>query len=212
MGATVDWSWFTSAGAFAVAMSATPGPNNMMVAASGANYGFRASLPHLLGICIGFPVMLLAIGTVGLPLIGNPVVHAALKWIGIIYLLWLAWKIGSAEPSIATGEKPGVGRAGKPLTFVQAALFQWVNPKAWSIAAGALAAFAIVEDGGSPIMRTIALAAIFGILAFPCVAVWTMLGMGASRLFATRRAMRNFNMAMAALLVLSLIPSISGMI
>jgi threonine/homoserine/homoserine lactone efflux protein len=102
------------------------------------------------------------------------------------------------------------GHAGTPLTFLQAALFQWVNPKAWSIAAGALAAFAMAGGDEGAIVRTIVLAAIFGILAFPCVAFWTMLGMGASKLFATRKAMRVFNIAMAGLLVVSLIPSILG--
>lgn len=116
----MDWAWFASAVAFAVVMTATPGPNNTVVTASGANYGFRATVPHLLGICIGFPVMLLVIGSVGLTVITVPVVHVALKWIGIAYLLWLAWHIAMAAPAI---DEAGEVR-GKPLTFLQAALFQ----------------------------------------------------------------------------------------
>ncbi len=95
----MDWTWFLSASAFAVAMSATPGPNNTMVVASGATYGFARTVPHMLGIAAGFPVMLIVLGTAGLPLLTDPRVHAVLKWVGAAYLLWLAWKIAASDPS-----------------------------------------------------------------------------------------------------------------
>lgn len=119
----MDWTWLLSAGAFAVAMSATPGPNNTMVVASGATYGFARTVPHMLGIAAGFPVMLVVLGTVGLPLLAEPRVHAVLRWVGAAYLLWLAWKIARADPDPAEpGSKAGAG--GRPLGFLQAALFQ----------------------------------------------------------------------------------------
>lgn len=206
----MDWTWFLSASAFAVAMSATPGPNNTMVVASGATYGFARTVPHMLGIAAGFPVMLIVLGTVGLPLLTDPRVHMVLKWAGAAYLLWLAWKIASADPdpSDPVDKAPkAAGAGGRPLRFVQAALFQWVNPKAWVIAAGALATYTAGADGTS-LTATLALAALFGIVALPCIGVWTLIGVGTAKVLRTRRAVRLFNLAMAALLVASLIPAL----
>ena len=199
----MNWAWLASAAAFAVAMTATPGPNNTMVAASGANYGFRATVPHLLGICAGFPVMLLMIGSIGLTVVTIPVVHLALKWIGIAYLLWLAWHIAMAAPA---GDEDEAARGNKPLTFLQAALFQWVNPKAWIIAGGALVAYIAPGSYRDMLLYTAILGAIFSAIAFPCVALWTLLGVGASRLLKTPMAWRVFNWTLAGLLVLSLVP------
>lgn len=200
----VDWTWLLSAGAFAVAMSATPGPNNTMVVASGATYGFARTVPHMLGIAAGFPVMLVVLGTAGLPLLTDPRVHAVLKWVGAAYLLWLAWKIASADPDPA---EPAAKAVGRPLGFVQAALFQWVNPKAWVIAAGALATYAAGAEGDS-LAATLGLAALFGLVALPCVGLWTLIGVGTARVLRTRRAVRLFNLAMAGLLVASLVPAL----
>ena len=202
----MDWTWFLSASAFAVAMSATPGPNNTMVVASGATYGFARTVPHMLGIAVGFPVMLIVLGTAGLPLLTDPRVHAVLKWVGAAYLLWLAWRIAASDPEPAEpGAKVGTGR---PLGFLQAALFQWVNPKAWVIAAGALATYTAQAEGGS-LTATLLLAILFGLVALPCVAFWTMIGVGTARVLRTRRALRLFNLAMAGLLVASLVPALA---
>ncbi|WP_246102175.1 LysE family translocator [Methylobacterium terricola] len=208
----MDWTWFLSAGAFAVAMSATPGPNNTMVVASGATYGFSRTVPHMLGIAVGFPVMLIILGTVGLPLLTDPRVHAVLKWVGAAYLLWLAWKIATADPDPADpAAKAPMARAGgtggRPLGVVQAALFQWVNPKAWVIAAGALATYTAGADSTS-LAATLALALLFGIVALPCIGLWTLIGVGTARVLRTRRAVRLFNLAMAGLLVASLVPAL----
>jgi threonine/homoserine/homoserine lactone efflux protein len=202
----VDWTWLLSASAFAVAMSATPGPNNTMVVASGATYGFGRTVPHMLGIAAGFPVMLVVLGTAGLPLLTDPRVHAVLKWVGAAYLLWLAWKIARADPAPA---EPGAkaGPSGRPFGFLQAALFQWVNPKAWVIAAGALATYTAGAEGGS-LVATLLLAGLFGLVALPCTAVWTLIGVGTARILRTRRAVRLFNLAMAGLLVASLVPTL----
>jgi threonine/homoserine/homoserine lactone efflux protein len=195
-------AWFASATAFAVSMSGSPGPNNTMVTASGATWGFRRTIPHMAGISLGFPAMLLAVSLgLGEMLRALPWLHAALRWIGAAYLLWLAWKIASADP---TAEDAGAGGP-CPLTFLQAALFQWVNPKAWVIAVGAVAAYTTAPGAGM-VVQAVLLALIFVAVTFPIVAGWTLVGVGAARLLRTRRALRAFNLAMAALLVASLLP------
>lgn len=193
-----------SAVGFAVSMSATPGPNNTMVAASGATWGFGRTLPHMLGISLGFPVMLVAVALgAGELLQALPWLHDVLRWIGTAYLLWLAWKIATADPNPdVTEEQGGVSR---PLSFFQAALFQWVNPKAWMISLGAVATYTSAS-GPALMMQAVILAAVFFLVALPCVALWTLVGVGASRILRTRHALRAFNLGMAALLIASLLP------
>lgn len=189
-------AWLASAAGFALAMSATPGPNNTMIAASAANFGLRRSLPHMLGVTIGFPVMLVlvALGAAEL-LAASPGLQAGLRWVGGAWMLWLAWKIATAEPATA-----GAAPRGKPLTLAQAALFQWVNPKAWVIAGGTTATF-----GHSPWLAAIFLAA-----SFASQLAWAMIGLGTARLLRTPAAMRWFNRAMGGLLALSLVPMLLG--
>ena len=192
----MDAAWLASATGFALAMTATPGPNNAMVAASAANFGLRRSLPHVLGIALGFPVMivLVALGLAEV-LAASPGLQAGLRWVGTAWMLWLAWKIATAEP--ATADVPSRGR---PMTLVQAALFQWVNPKAWIIASGAILTYG----------RPWVLAVIFGLAAVGCLLGWAAIGLGTARLLRTPEALRWFNRAMAALLVLSLVPVVLG--
>ncbi len=195
-------AWFASATAFAVSMSGSPGPNNTMVTASGATWGFRRTVPHMLGISLGFPAMLLAVSLgLGEVLRALPWLQAALRWIGIAYLLWLAWRIATAEPD-PSGAAAGGAR---PLSFLQAALFQWVNPKAWVIAIGSVAAYT-TGSGAALAAQATLLSAIFVAVTLPIVAGWTLVGVGAARLLRTRRALRAFNLSMAALLVASLLP------
>jgi threonine/homoserine/homoserine lactone efflux protein len=200
------FAWFASATAFAVSMSGSPGPNNTMVTASGATWGFRRTVPHMLGISLGFPAMLLAVSLgLGELLRALPWLHAVLRWIGAAYLLWLAWKIATADP---TPEQAGAAGS-RPVSFLQAALFQWVNPKAWVIALGAVAAFTTAPGMGM-IVQAVLLALIFVAVTLPVVAAWTLVGVGAARLMRTRRALRLFNLAMAALLAASLLPMLHG--
>jgi threonine/homoserine/homoserine lactone efflux protein len=105
--------------------SLTPGPNNSMLASSGATYGVRASMPHVLGIIIGFPVMIFLVGFgLGELFRQSPVLQQFMRIGGALMMLWIAWKIANAEP-------PGAVKSGtKPLTFLQSAAFQWINPKA----------------------------------------------------------------------------------
>lgn len=192
-------AWFFSAVAFAVSMSASPGPNNAMVAASGATFGFVRSLPHMLGVAIGFPVMLMLVALgAGDLLRAAPVVHDVLRWVGAAYLLWLAVRIATSLPS----PKAAAGGS-RPLSFLQAALFQWINPKAWVIAISAVLTF--TTAGAYALPETAMLAAIFLVAILPALAFWTMTGVGAARLLRTTRRIRAFNLAMASLLVASVV-------
>lgn len=186
---------------FAIATSVTPGPNVLMVAAAAANHGARATVPHVLGIAAGFAFMLLAVG-LGLsgPFALSPTLHLVLKWIGAAWLLVLAWKIARAGA-------PGEGPSRPPLGFLGAALFQWVNPKAWMIALAAIPAF--MTPGGDHLAEALRIAGVFLVVAVPCTAVWAMLGAGAGRLLRTPSALRVFNIAMAILLVASLVPMVT---
>ncbi len=183
---------------FALVTSLTPGPNNLMLMASGANFGFRRSIPHMLGIGIGFTLMVALVG-VGLAGIFEtwPVAHTVLKVVSIAYLLWLAAKI--ARSSAPTGSETG---GGTPLTFWQAAAFQWVNPKAWAMALTAVTVYA----PGRELWAVLAVALIFGAINLPSVSTWTLAGQGIRRWLTNPVRLRTFNWTMAGLLVLSMVP------
>lgn len=192
-------TWLGSSIAFAVAMSATPGPNNTLVAASGARFGMKRTLPHMLGISVGFPVMLVAVAFgAGAVLQATPWLQVGLRWMGAAYLLWLAWTIARSAPHLGTA---AAGR--RPMGFLQAALFQWINPKAWVIAVGAVVTFTSSEGRFG---QALALACIFALICLPCVMFWTSVGVGASKMLRTERALHRFDLVMAALLAASLVP------
>ena len=183
---------------FMLASSITPGPNNLMLMASGANFGWRRTLPHMFGVALGFTLMVLLVG-VGLVQVFDafPVSYRILKVASILYLLFLAWKIATAA---APEGQSGAG--GTPFGFIQAALFQWVNPKAWSMALTAVSVY-------SPSRSTAAIAlvaAVVGIVNLPCVSVWMVLGQQLQRVLTSTTRLRVFNLTMAVLLVLSLYP------
>jgi threonine/homoserine/homoserine lactone efflux protein len=184
---------------FAVATAVTPGPNNIMLTASGANFGFRRTVPHMLGVAIGFTVMVAAIG-LGLSEVFErfPVIHQLLRYGGAAYLLYLAYRIATAAPAASDAAQP----AGRPFTFLQATLFQWVNPKSWMMAVGAISTYTTV--GGDLILESVLIALIFGAVGLPSTALWAALGVAISRLLQARWALRAFNIAMALLLVASL--------
>ncbi len=183
--------WFACAAAF------TPGPNNIMVAASGANYGFVRTLPHMLGIAFGFTFMIFAVG-VGLGQVFKvyPQVHTGLKWAGTAYLLYLAWRIATA------GRPRGVDTDSKPFTFLQAALFQWVNPKAWMMGVSALTAFTTAS--GNYLAETLVVAGTFFAVSLPSISVWCLFGVGIGRFLKSDKALRVFNWTMAGLIVASI--------
>nr|WP_319948897.1 LysE family translocator [uncultured Shimia sp.] len=187
--------------AFAFVSSITPGPNNLMLMASGANYGFAHSIPHMLGIGIGFTVMVLLVG-VGLMGVFDmfPPLYTILKVASVAYLLWLAWKIANA------GAPDGKTASGTPFTFVQAALFQWVNPKAWTMALTAITLYAPDRS----LWAVALVAGIFGIINLPSVSVWTLLGQQMRHILNNPARLRFFNWSMSGLLVLSLYPVVLG--
>lgn len=200
---SLDTTWLLSVLAFATSMSATPGPNNAMVTASGATYGFSRTWPHMLGVSVGFPVMLvvLALGAGGV-LTAYPAIHLVMKVLGAAYMLWLAWQIASAEPRV---EGAGQDKRGRPMRFHEAAAFQWINPKAWMIALGALATYTAVGTD-AVLGQVLWLSAIFFVAALLSLMLWTAIGTGAARLLGTARRIRIFNIVLAVLLVASLLP------
>jgi threonine/homoserine/homoserine lactone efflux protein len=184
---------------FAFASSITPGPNNLMLMASGANYGFRRTLPHMLGISLGHSFMVTMVGIVLLQVFDlYPVLNTVLKVLSVAYMLWLAWKIANAVPPSANKVE------GKPFTFLQAAAFQWVNPKAWFMAITAISGYApenLGIVGGSLVVATV-----FACTNFPAITIWATLGVQLRRFLGTAKRLRAFNVTMAILLVLSLYP------
>jgi threonine/homoserine/homoserine lactone efflux protein len=183
---------------FAIAASVTPGPNVLMVAASAARHGVRRVMPQMLGITLGFTAMLIAVG-LGLagPMTASPLLHGMLRVVSAVWLLWLAWRIATAPP-------PDQGRHRPPLGFGRAALFQWVNPKAWMIAGAAMAGYTLAGDPLLP--QIMVIAGVFGLVSMPCLLVWAGLGAGARRILRDPVAMRRFNIAMGVLLALSVVP------
>ena len=188
---------------FAFVSSITPGPNNLMLLASGANYGFRRSIPHMLGISVGhsFMVVLVGVGLMGL-FEAVPLAHDILTILGILYLLWLAWKIAHASA-------PGTAdKRGKPFSFFQAAAFQWVNPKAWQMALTAITLYA--PDRSFAAVTTVA--AIFACTNLPSISLWTVMGQNLRALLSNPLRLKVFNWTMAVLLVASLIPVVWPML
>ncbi|CAN7365451.1 LysE family translocator [Neorhizobium tomejilense] len=183
---------------FAFTTSITPGPNNMMLFASGVNFGFARTIPHMLGIGAGFLSLLIAVGLgLGALLHSVPVVYTGLKFAGGAYLLWVAWKIGTSR-SLADG-KTGA----QPMTFVGAAAFQWVNPKAWVMAVTAMATYTNPEYY-LPTVMLVGLA--FAAVNVPSVSTWAGFGSALREWLSVPARLKWFNITMALLLVASLWP------
>lgn len=192
--------------AFAVASSITPGPNNLMLLASGANYGFRRTIPHMLGIGVGFIVMMVVIGLgVGQMLQASPRIYTGLRVISILYMSWLAWRIATGGP---VDSSPGNPHA-KPMTFLQAVLFQWVNPKAIAMA---LAATATYTDPSRYAASLLVVALVFGSINLPCVSVWAGFGVALRNWLKDPARLRLFNVGMAVLLVMSFLPLVKDLL
>ena len=185
--------------AFSVTACVTPGPNNAMIMASGLNYGIRRSMPHYLGIVLGFPTMVLAVG-MGIAQLFElyPVMHLVLKIAGAAYLSFLAYKIATAPVSETSVSE------GKPFTFIQAAAFQWVNPKAWVLAVGATVTYTTLGEGY--VLQVITIGLIFMIFGAPCIMLWLWGGASLKTLMRNPGTVRIFNISMALLLIGSLVP------
>lgn len=184
---------------FSFVGSVSPGPSNFMLLASGTNFGFRRTLPQIFGITIGFSSVLLAVGFgLGTLVHAYPPVGLLFKIAGSAYLLYLAWRIAMSR-AVASGETA----AARPLTFLESAAFQWVNPKAWVAALTAMAAYASDE---SPFLSVLAITLVIAIVNLPSVAVWAGFGMALRTFLTDPMRLKWFNIVMSLLLVATLWP------
>ncbi len=187
---------------FAVVMAFTPGPNNIMLAASGVNFGFSRTVPHMAGVTVGFAVLLIACAAgLGLIFATVPSLHVVLKVAGAVYMLWLAYKVATAH---VAGDEAGA--PAHPFTFWQAAAFQWINPKA---VVAALSAFALYVRPGHATSDFPAMLAVLTVATLGSVVTWTGFGVALRRLLRDPAHARIFNLAMALLLVVSIVPMVT---
>jgi threonine/homoserine/homoserine lactone efflux protein len=184
---------------FALSAGITPGPNNIMLMSSGMNFGIKRSLPHVAGVCIGFTLMVILVG-LGFSVIFErfPILHEVIKVLGLVYLLYLSWLIANAAPSELDNEKS------KPFSFIQAALFQWINPKAWVMATGAISAFTSLNSDIH--WQVLLIASFFFIAAIISSTSWLVFGKSLKRLLKNIKQQKIFNISMALLLVASMVP------
>ncbi|MFK0273377.1 LysE family translocator [Ensifer sp. NPDC090286] len=183
---------------FAFTTSITPGPNNMMLFASGVNFGFVRTIPHMLGIGAGFFLLLIAVGFgLGALLHSVPAVYTALKFAGGAYLIWIAWKIGTSR-SLSEGKA-----SAQPMTFIGAAAFQWVNPKAWVMAVSAMATY---TSSDSYLFSVLVVGLVFALVNVPSVSTWAGFGSALRQWLSEPSRLKWFNITMAVLLVVSLWP------
>ncbi|WOE77788.1 LysE family translocator [Pseudomonas protegens] len=184
---------------FALVTSITPGPNNTLLLASGVNFGFNRSIPHILGISCGFFVLVLAVGLgLGAVFEAYPLLYSVLRYVGAAYLLYLAWKIARSGPM--SEEQQGQGQ---PLGYWGAAAFQWVNPKAWVMAVGAISTYTPLQGYFTNVL---VIAAVFALINAPTVSLWAACGSLLRNVLRNPRWLRLFNLGMAGLLVISLAP------
>lgn len=192
---------FASLFGFLFAAGITPGPNNFMLFASGVNFGFRRTIPHILGITVGFMVLLAGIGLgLGEIIKRFPLVFLGIKICGGLYMVYLAWRIATSGP---TGKPQGKSN---PLTLFQAALFQWVNPKAWVVTVVAMSTFTNTQNYYQTLIIVILAG---GMIAMPITIVWTAFGNLMQQLLSNPLHLRIFNIAMALALIASLWPMLT---
>ncbi len=184
---------------FVTSTAFTPGPNNIMVTASGANYGYRRTLPHILGVAAGAFGLFLRVNFISSFIFeAFPWLHSVMKYLGAIYLLYLAYRIATS------GSAKGAKGSGKPLTFLQSAAFQWINPKAWTMGPSALVSFTSY-DGQSFYAPVLLVAGCYMVVGFLSSSTWTLFGRAIGSFLESEKNLRIFNISMAVLLVLSLV-------
>jgi len=182
---------------FTVVAAFTPGPNNIMIMASGLNFGLRRSVPHFFGICLGFPLMVTGLGFgAGALFVHFPNLHEIIKVLGICYLVYLAWGIATANPDA------NVKGGSQPLSFFQAMLFQWVNPKAWIMATSAIATYTSV--GEDLTIQIITIVIVFFLMSWPSAGAWLLFGTVIQKILKNPIHHRVFNVVMAILLLASM--------
>ena len=193
----MDMTLFLALLTFAFVTSVTPGPNNMMLLASGANFGFRRTLPHMVGVSFGHSFLVFMAGLGLATLFAKlPVLRQVLIVISVGYMLWLAWKIAHAAAPKARDTDA------TPLTFWQAVAFQWVNPKGVIMALGAQTNYAQGEGWAAAILVAVG----FLSMNMPAITLWAWMGTELRRFLTNTRRLQMFNWTMATLLVASLVP------
>ena len=193
----MTFSVIVALAAFAFVTTVTPGPNNLMLLASGANFGFKKTLPHMVGIVVGLSALTLVVGGGLMALFeAYPILNTWLSILSAAYLLWLAWKIATAAPL-----KENDGK-GKPMTLLQAAAFQWVNPKAWAMGLSAITLYAPHKT----LVSVLIVVSVFAVVSFPAISVWAWLGIVVRQWLNSHTRYRVFNISMALLLIASLYP------
>ncbi|WP_413699142.1 LysE family translocator [Psychromonas sp. KJ10-10] len=199
----MDISLFIAISLFAFVMSVTPGPNNVMLLASGAQFGYRKTLPHIFGIIIGVALLLLSI-LLGLGFIFElfPTLNDVLKVLGSAYLFWLAWKIATASTQLGSKETLNTAITAQPQTIFQVALFQFVNPKAWAMAIGSISSFTL--SGEKYIESGLSIMLCFAVMGFIAISLWTYLGVAIARVLTTYKRQKLFNYTMASMTVATL--------
>ncbi|WP_448563399.1 LysE family translocator [Thalassotalea ganghwensis] len=187
---------------FIFSTSGTPGPNNVMILTSGVNHGIRLSLPHVMGVNVGFTLMIILVGMGIMQIFVQwPVLHQVIQVIGILYLVYLAFKIATMDVNANQVDKK------KPFSFLQAALFQWVNPKAWVIALSALVAFSNTTNNVWQQLLTIA--GFYFVFGLPCSFAWLFAGKWLQNILTKSYYIKAFNISMAILLLASLYPLVT---
>lgn len=195
----MSYDLFIALSVFAFVTSITPGPSNLMLLASGANFGFVRTMPQILGITIGFSSLLAAVGLgLGAILSALPILDLALKICGAAYLLYLAWRIAMSRSLAKSAELEE-----RPLTFLESAAFQWINPKAWAVATSAIAVYASTD---TPFLSVAMLATVFALVNLPSVSAWAAFGMALRQFLSDGTRLKWFNIVMGALLVATLWP------
>ena len=194
---TISLHWLVTVSIFASVFLFTPGPNNIMLTNSGASYGYRKTLPHILGVALGAPFILFAVALGGYHVFHYDLFRYSFQLICIIYLIWLAYKIATAQPNKKQ-------QTTKPFNFFQAALFQWLNPKVWSQYLIALGVY--VSFGDAYKLEVITMACIFAILGMVSASIWTLFGNLIAKYLNKPKQFRLFNVTMALLLVLTVLP------
>ena len=183
---------------FSIVVAGTPGPSNAVLTATGANVGVVRGLPALVGVAAGMGVLMFVVAFgLGRIILEGPVLLAAVKWTGAAVLLWLAWKI-------ATSRHTSLDKDARPIGFLGAAAFQWVNPKSWLACTSAAAAF-LDQSRGSADVQAATLALIFVLAALPCCFVWLAFGAVVQRALRSERALGTFNVVMGTLLAASVV-------
>ncbi|QDO84585.1 LysE family translocator [Shewanella psychropiezotolerans] len=192
------WALMISAAFFCATMTMTPGPNNILLAQSGANFGVRATLPHILGIRMGQSILHLSI-LLGLGALFEswPVLHQILKYLSIAYLLYLAYRVASS--SVAGDEDK---KDARPMSLKEAALFQWVNPKSWMATITLCSAFTVTGEGYwlSAILGML----VFNLVGFPASFTWVFIGAAIRNKLNTAKRRMHFNWGMGFLLIASI--------